>query len=690
MNPIDYVKRGFYIFPLRPGDKKPLKEFKWREESSNDISKVKQWASEYPDANWGLDCGKSGLCVIDVDPKNGGFDTLKALPSFKSEFSVRTPSGGYHEYFKGDKKTGTNCLGKGVDIRSNGGYVVIPGSRVKDIPYVSVTKGKIPDLPEWVDKKLTRPREKVVQYNLKSDVIPDGAANIEQAIDYLKNESPITESGDRNNTLVRVARTLWDWGISKETATELIQEYWNSDRVSPPMSYKELIICVRSAYAKPENPFGVNTTDYQFQMEQACTGIFDELETETVDDPFKLPMAVESEEVVQKPPKKEPKDKKGLLPELFTASSIREADIPIREHVLRRRYTKQVITVTHASGGSSKSTLTLLEAIAVSTGRQLLDGFEVIEPGNVIVFNMEDTLDEMQRRVSALCKTYNVPIEELERLHLVSMYGKKFHLVQWDTKNGRKVVKNLELIKELAKMCMSVKPVLISFDPLVNCHSCSENDNMDMIELMSIFTEFANRLNCAVGIVHHNRKSSGSGKGNGNDDEGRGASSIFGAARITHSLNVMSEEEAKQAGLEVKQRFSYIKLKAGKANFEEPGDHETWFHRSSVTIANGEEVGSIEPYNFVSVEREEANILTFINALYSLGGNEISYNQLVTQIRVGLTKEAAESLLETIINSGQTSFMAPDTEFLYHLVPGDRSFRGARFVKEYIVPDELF
>ena len=61
--------RGFHLFPLLPGQKRPPKGVKWREVSTTSHTQIDTWVRERPDYNWGIDCGKSGICVVDVDNK---------------------------------------------------------------------------------------------------------------------------------------------------------------------------------------------------------------------------------------------------------------------------------------------------------------------------------------------------------------------------------------------------------------------------------------------------------------------------------------------------------------------------------------------------------------------------------------------------------------------------------------------
>ena len=56
-------------------------------EATHDPEQIESWWSQWPDANIGIATGEiSGLLVLDIDEKNGGFDyqvrlVLQKLPS---------------------------------------------------------------------------------------------------------------------------------------------------------------------------------------------------------------------------------------------------------------------------------------------------------------------------------------------------------------------------------------------------------------------------------------------------------------------------------------------------------------------------------------------------------------------------------------------------------------------------------
>ena len=125
------------------------------------------WQQLHPHANIGLLCGSSSkVCVIDIDPRNGGEESLvrlaRAGKRFTDTVESETPSGGRHKFYAYDPKvavSGSNKLGSGIDISSNGHHVVLAPSywpkADKFYRWVVPPLGtELPQLPKWVVEML--------------------------------------------------------------------------------------------------------------------------------------------------------------------------------------------------------------------------------------------------------------------------------------------------------------------------------------------------------------------------------------------------------------------------------------------------------------------------------------------------------------------------------------------------------
>jgi hypothetical protein len=130
------TERGVPVFPCFncPGDpkhKRPMITGGFYGADKNS-KVVDYWWTKWPEALIGVPTGRdSGFIVADFDNKKGknGFD---AFPDWEklSPVAARTPTGGTHSYFKDDGITrcSQGVIAPGVDIRGEGGYVIVPPS----------------------------------------------------------------------------------------------------------------------------------------------------------------------------------------------------------------------------------------------------------------------------------------------------------------------------------------------------------------------------------------------------------------------------------------------------------------------------------------------------------------------------------------------------------------------------------
>src|SRR5262245_24307349 len=95
---LDHARRGFRVLPLQPNSKAPAIT-DWPNRATTDEAQIFEWWREWPDANIGLTLDT--WLVVDVDPKNGGDETISGLlmlhdESFPPTVGQRTQSGGMH------------------------------------------------------------------------------------------------------------------------------------------------------------------------------------------------------------------------------------------------------------------------------------------------------------------------------------------------------------------------------------------------------------------------------------------------------------------------------------------------------------------------------------------------------------------------------------------------------------------
>lgn len=148
-----YIKKGWHVFPLHtitdagkctcgtpacsdagkhPRTQRGLKE------ATRDLAKIDEWfGPDAPPSNIAIATGLiSKITVLDIDVGEGKFGADSWAEAIKDQgepetLIAETGSGGMHIIFQYNSavKTASNVLGKGVDSRNDGGYIVAAPSR---------------------------------------------------------------------------------------------------------------------------------------------------------------------------------------------------------------------------------------------------------------------------------------------------------------------------------------------------------------------------------------------------------------------------------------------------------------------------------------------------------------------------------------------------------------------------------
>ena len=92
---------------------------------------IRDWWALDPQAGIGISLADSGLLALDIDPQNGGRESLTALEAehgvLHSDCAAITQGGGEHRLFKADPEmTYPGSLGKGLDLKHHGYICVAP------------------------------------------------------------------------------------------------------------------------------------------------------------------------------------------------------------------------------------------------------------------------------------------------------------------------------------------------------------------------------------------------------------------------------------------------------------------------------------------------------------------------------------------------------------------------------------
>jgi putative DNA primase/helicase len=139
---LELAGRGTPVFPCRSKDqgqrkaKEPLIAGGFKN-ATTDPEQIREWWSKWPDAFIGMPTGEaSGFWVLDIDVKReDGLATLAQLEAehgkLPDTLTATTMNGGQHRYFRMSPGTTIQSragIAPGIDVRGNGGYVIVPPS----------------------------------------------------------------------------------------------------------------------------------------------------------------------------------------------------------------------------------------------------------------------------------------------------------------------------------------------------------------------------------------------------------------------------------------------------------------------------------------------------------------------------------------------------------------------------------
>lgn len=200
--------------------------------ATTDENTIRQWFERWPDANIGIRTGKeSGMIAIDIDPRHGGNeslalleDELEALPE---TLIAQTGGDGQHIFFKhpgGNIKNSAGKLGDGIDIRGDGGYVVVePSIHASGGQYIfsqALDDFSILDMPSsWLAR---------IRGSNKSKHKKNKNGHVKEI-----------HEGSRNDSLMKYAGSLRNKGLSAEEIAPLLKVR-NETRCKPPLEELEV------------------------------------------------------------------------------------------------------------------------------------------------------------------------------------------------------------------------------------------------------------------------------------------------------------------------------------------------------------------------------------------------------------------------------------------------------------------
>lgn len=288
-----YAAAGFAVFPLEPNGKAPSCSHGFKDATTDD-TRIRQLFRRAD--NIGAACGAAsgGLVVIDCDTHEtdgvAAFDALLAEHPATELLTAHTPSGGVHAYFRTPLsklfKTVARRIGiDGCDLRSDGGYIVLPPSRIAGAEYrfdeydaAGFAADEVPVMPEWLGRHILAAQwgdaaaTEALAAIERGEAVDDVAEQLKRGgapasrMTVLIDGKPMAASsarggsvsretsadgtvraGSRNDSLFRLACSLRSTGLRDENALLDMLDAFNAAHVNPPLGASELLQIVRSA-----------------------------------------------------------------------------------------------------------------------------------------------------------------------------------------------------------------------------------------------------------------------------------------------------------------------------------------------------------------------------------------------------------------------------------------------------------
>ncbi len=246
---------GWSVFPITPGSKRPFDQWKGFQHLRINLPQIRAWE---PNWNCALATGElSGVVVVDCESEEDA-EWFMSERGGVTPFTVRTPRG-VHLYFRhpgqrvplGARFTDDSGRSR-YDVRGDGGYVLLPPSRVeangKDIKQSGEYRFEsdldaLRHLPvfrmEW--------RPASPSSGLTANVRSDKRGGITNGERYIAHIRATAGQGGHNETYRAVCK-LKESGLDELQAFAAISA-WNQTNADPMWSQAELLHKIKSVYS---------------------------------------------------------------------------------------------------------------------------------------------------------------------------------------------------------------------------------------------------------------------------------------------------------------------------------------------------------------------------------------------------------------------------------------------------------
>jgi hypothetical protein len=451
-----YAKIGWQVFAIRHKSKAPLTLHGFHDATTSKIE-IRKWWKKNPACGVGIATGsKSRIIVVDIDPRNKGNETLESLELQYGELprtvEARTGGGGRHLVYECPPGIwpGVKNLWPGVDIKSDGGYILAPFSvhptgleykwAVDLGPKIPGEEGgiDIAPCPTWLLEAM--------KAKLKS--------RLESTKEHLsaKDDDEKYPEGTRNDALTSLAGTMRRRAmIPQAMLAALLVE--NELKCDPPLDETQVSKIVDSVC--------------RYEA-----------------DPDASPVKISSEA------------REGRLLQWTDPIQMASEREPPVEWLLEGWIAKGDCSLLFGPPACGKSWLTLDMAITLATARPTFGKFQHENEAKVLVIDEENPPNEVWRRVRCLTTAWELDPQLLGGQLFISRPRQGF------------TFKNPSYEYALQKSVEEIQPDLIILDSITALSSIT--NEADAVEVRAFFHDklypLQNIHECAILAVHHSTK----------------------------------------------------------------------------------------------------------------------------------------------------------------------------------------
>ena len=230
-----YLEHGWSLIPVRRRDKRPVGQWLHAQSQRANLADVVLWHDE--GHNLAVVTGQlSGVVVVDCDSEDAVREVARrGMPVTPTAASGR----GRHYFLRWEEPVRNRVqLGADIDIRGDGGYVIVPpsvhesGRRYRWVDGLSLGDVPLAPVPGWVLEQAT-------------DKTVDGVFERRPDDEWWMLFDEQVGSGGRNNRCAVLAGYLLRKWVAPGVVERLLLD-WNRLHCDPPLSAGEVARTVRS------------------------------------------------------------------------------------------------------------------------------------------------------------------------------------------------------------------------------------------------------------------------------------------------------------------------------------------------------------------------------------------------------------------------------------------------------------